>query len=116
MMHRFDRTAVDWSVGVMRMYALSAQIRAGRALLGWSLSELAAKAKISRNTLALMERSESARNYRSRKKVSDALAAAGVEIFPRDEAKGAGVRFRTISAEERAIAEGGSISPAADEE
>src|SRR5262245_45310860 len=89
----------------MRMYALSAQIRAGRALLGWTLSELAAKAKISRNTLVLMERNENARNYRSRKQVADALADAGVEVFPRDGAKGAGVRFRTIDAEERSVAE-----------
>ena len=90
----------------MRMYALSAQIRAGRALLGWTLSELAEKAKISRNTAALMERNESARNYRSRKKAADALNAAGVEIFPGDGSKGGGVRFKSVEAEERAIAEG----------
>ncbi|MBL0374006.1 helix-turn-helix transcriptional regulator [Rhizobium sp. KVB221] len=80
-------------------------MRAARALLGWTISELAEKAKISRNTVALMERNEDARNCRSRKKVADALDAAGVEIVPRDDSRGGGVRFKSIQAEERAVAE-----------
>ncbi|CAN7237582.1 helix-turn-helix domain-containing protein [Rhizobium sp. LjRoot254] len=87
------------------MYALSSQIRAARALLGWSISELAARANVSRNTIGLMERNEQARNYSSRQKVAEALEAAGVRIFPREGTQGAGVRFMTVEDEERALRE-----------
>ena len=85
---------------------MSSQIRAGRALLGWSISELAARAGVSRNTIALMERNEKARNHSSREKVAEALDAAGVIVFPREGAQGAGVRFKTVEDEDRVVREG----------
>lgn len=89
----------------MEMYALPSQIRAGRALLGWSISELAARAGVSRNTIALMERNGKARNHSSREKVAEALDAAGVLIFPREAGQGAGVRFKTVDDEVRVARE-----------
>jgi transcriptional regulator with XRE-family HTH domain len=70
------------------------QLRAARALLGWSQTELALRAGLSLPTVKRVERdfgplvSEEARS-----KLQKAIEAAGIE-FLEENGGGAGVRFR----------------------
>jgi len=72
-----------------------AQIRAARALLGWTRVELAMAANLHRNAIGYWEQHKTIPNGRSREPVAcrhirEALHAAGVEVF-KDPAPG--VRF-----------------------
>ena len=74
----------------------AAQIRAARALLGWSQPTLAAAAALSLPTVVRMEGQQgpgrsSAANVDA---VQRALQDAGVVFIPADEAGGPGVRLK----------------------
>jgi transcriptional regulator with XRE-family HTH domain len=69
------------------------QIRAARALLGWSQQQLADKAIISLNAVTRLERSEVDPRVSTIEAVQGALTKAGVEFIPADGRKGEGVRL-----------------------
>lgn len=69
------------------------QIRAARALLGWSQQELADKAIVSLNAVTRLERGEVDPRLSTITAVQKALTKAGVEFIPADERKGEGVRL-----------------------
>lgn len=68
--------------------ATPSQIRAGRALLGWSREELADRSGIGPRTLARLESGEGQAKPETLGAVTAALAAAGVRL----DADGKGVR------------------------
>ncbi len=72
-----------------------AQLRAARALLGWSQDQLAAKSGVSKPTIARLELGVGAvGGYAStQEKLHRALEAAGV-IFVGENGEGPGVRLR----------------------
>ena len=70
----------------------SRQIRAARALLGWSQQQLADKAIVSVNALARLERGEVDPRLSTLAAVQKALTEAGIE-FQTADVKGEGVRF-----------------------
>jgi transcriptional regulator with XRE-family HTH domain len=70
------------------------QIRAARALLGWSQTELASRAGLSLPTVKRVEGGFGPNvSADARLKLQDALEAAGVE-FLEENGAGRGVRFR----------------------
>lgn len=69
------------------------QIRAARALLGWSQQELADKAIVSTNAVTRLERGEVDPRVSTIMAVQKALSEAGVEFIPADERKGEGARM-----------------------
>jgi ribosome-binding protein aMBF1 (putative translation factor) len=81
----------------MPKYPSSAQIRAGRGLLGWSRSDLADKAGVALNTITLMENKPNAQNHATREKVQKVMETAGIAFFDDDEHGGEGVRFISIA-------------------
>jgi predicted transcriptional regulator len=68
------------------------QIRAARALLGWSQQELADKAIISLNALTRLERGSVDSRLSTLTAVHKALLKAGIEFLPADD-RGEGVRL-----------------------
>ena len=72
----------------------SRQIRAARALLGWSQQQLADKAIVSVNALARLERGEVDPRMSTLMAVHKALTEAGIEFLSAD-VKGEGVRLAT---------------------
>lgn len=70
----------------------SAQIRAARGLVDWSVRQLAEHAGVHRNTVTNIETGKSV-DARSLGAIRDALEAAGVEFIP-ENGGGAGVRLR----------------------
>ena len=68
------------------------QIRAARALLGWSQQELADKAIVSLNALARLERAAVDPRMSTLDAVERALIKAGIEFIPAGD-KGEGVRL-----------------------
>lgn len=68
------------------------QVRAARALLGWSQQQLADSAIISLNALIRLERGQVDSRVSTLNAVVRALAKAGVEFIPADT-KGEGVRL-----------------------
>jgi hypothetical protein len=81
----------------MPKYPSSAQIRAGRGLLGWSRSDLAEKAGVALNTVTLMENKLNAQNHATRERVQKIMEAAGIAFFDDDENGGEGVRFLSLA-------------------
>jgi DNA-binding XRE family transcriptional regulator len=73
------------------------QIRAARALLGWSQQQLADKAIVSFNALARLERGEVDPRMSTLMAVNKALTEAGIEFLAAD-VKGEGVRLASPSA------------------
>lgn len=73
---------------------VSEQIRAARALLGWSARELAERAGLHITTVQRMEtgRGPVSGNIRSIRRIQEALEAAGAEFI--DDLKEPGVRLR----------------------
>ena len=69
------------------------QIRAARALLGWSQQELADKAIVSLNALARLEQGTVDSRISTVNAVQKALSKAGIIFLPPDE-QGEGVRLR----------------------
>jgi len=70
------------------------QIRAARALLGWSQQQLADKAIVSLNALARLEKGSVDSRVSTFQAVEKALTKAGVEFLSAGE-KGEGVRLRS---------------------
>jgi predicted transcriptional regulator len=73
------------------------QIRAARALLGWSQQQLADKAIVSLNALARLEKGSVDSRVSTLQAVETALAKAGVEFLSSD-IKGEGVRLKNPKA------------------
>jgi predicted transcriptional regulator len=71
----------------------SRQIRAARALLGWSQQTLADKAILSLNAVKRLEVGKSDPKVSTILAVRNALEAAGVEFIPATSSKGEGVRL-----------------------
>ena len=74
----------------------SREIRAGRALLGWSQLELAEAASVGVATVRRLEAAETQirGSVDSVWKIQQALEAAGVEFIPEEAGRGPGVRLR----------------------
>jgi transcriptional regulator with XRE-family HTH domain len=71
------------------------QLRAARALLGWSQSELAARAGLSLPTVKRLEAGFGPRvSNEARGKMQQAIEAAGIEFID-ENGGGSGVRFKT---------------------
>jgi transcriptional regulator with XRE-family HTH domain len=70
----------------------AAQLRAARALKGWSRDDLAAAAKTTVRTLARLEAGEGTARLTTLEAIRAAFEAAGVEFISEREG-GAGVRF-----------------------
>lgn len=69
------------------------QIRAARALLGWSQQDLADKAIVSLNAITRLERGEVDPRMSTVTAVQKAITKAGVELITADDRKGEGVRM-----------------------
>ncbi|MBS0277856.1 MAG: helix-turn-helix domain-containing protein [Proteobacteria bacterium] len=69
------------------------QIRAARALLGWSQQQLADKAIVSLNAVTRLERGEVDPRVSTVEAVQRAIEKAGVEFILSDGRKGEGVRL-----------------------
>jgi len=76
----------------------SAQIRAARGLLNWTVRDLAEKSGVHRNTVTRLETEATAPGH-SISAVRAALETAGV-IFVAENGEGPGVRLRKIRAPE----------------
>ncbi|PBB21006.1 helix-turn-helix transcriptional regulator [Mesorhizobium sp. WSM4313] len=70
----------------------SAQIRAARGLLNWTVRDLADKSGVHRNTVTRVETEATAPGH-SIAAIRTALESAGVEFIP-ENGGGAGVRLR----------------------
>jgi transcriptional regulator with XRE-family HTH domain len=71
-----------------------AQLRAARALVGWSREKLAKKAGVAAPTVTGFELLGADSKMSTLQKLTRALEAAGVQFLDEDEYGGAGVRFR----------------------
>ena len=69
------------------------QIRAARALLGWSQQDLADKPIVSLNAITRLERGEVDPRMSTVTAVQKAIAKGGVELISGDDRKGEGVRI-----------------------
>lgn len=72
---------------------ISAQCKAGRAMLGWSQDQLAAAAGVSKPTIADFERGSRVPMRQNIEAMRRAMEEAGLEFLDRNGA-GRGVRFR----------------------
>jgi predicted transcriptional regulator len=70
------------------------QIRAARALLGWSQQQLADKAIVSLNAVTRLEKGKVDSRLSTVSAVERALTKAGVDFLPAGE-RGEGVRLRS---------------------
>lgn len=77
----------------MPRYASSAQIRAARGLLGWTVVELAAHLGMSRQTVSKLELGDEVRNITSRERLQALLESYGIRFLEEDRDGGEGVRF-----------------------
>jgi DNA-binding XRE family transcriptional regulator len=84
---------IDIAVDVINMIT-PRQIRAARALLGWSQQRLADKTIVSLNALARLEKGGVDSRVSTVLPIQKALAKAGVEFLDADQ-KGEGVRLRS---------------------
>ena len=71
----------------------SAQCRAGRTLVKWSVRDLSAKCGVHRNTISAFETDLTAPNNSTLAVIRAALSVAGVEFIP-ENGGGAGVRLK----------------------
>ncbi|MBC7284994.1 helix-turn-helix transcriptional regulator [Hoeflea sp.] len=71
----------------------SAQVRAARGLIGWTVRDLAEKAKVHRNTVSNIETGRYGGSPDALSAIRAALESAGVE-FIAENGGGAGVRLR----------------------
>jgi len=78
---------------VMKEDIIPAQLRAARALAGWSREQLASAAGTTERTIARIELSETMPRTSTLAAIRAALEAAGVEFIP-ENGGGAGVRLR----------------------
>jgi transcriptional regulator with XRE-family HTH domain len=73
------------------------QIRAARALLGWSQSDLADAAIVSINALKRLENSQSDARTSTVMAIKGALERAGIEFIAGTDKRGPGVRFASAT-------------------
>jgi len=73
---------------------LPQQVRAARALLGWSRERLAEKAGVGASTIKAFENETSDTKVSIARAIEAALIRAGVQFLEPDQAGGAGVRLR----------------------
>jgi transcriptional regulator with XRE-family HTH domain len=78
-----------------------AQLRAARALLGWSRADLAAKSGVHAESIKGFELRGTDPKQSTIMKWARALRDAGVEIFDEDDRGGPGVRLRSGKQEAR---------------
>ncbi len=76
----------------------SRQVKAARALLGWSQQELADRAIVSVNAVMRLEQGKVDTRTSTLSAVQKALSRGGVEFIPSDQ-KGEGVRLNQPSAD-----------------
>jgi transcriptional regulator with XRE-family HTH domain len=69
----------------------AAQLRAARALLAWTIEELAARSAVSARTISRAEEADQAVSVRTLRRLAAALEAAGIEFLLNG---GEGVRLR----------------------
>ena len=81
----------------------SREIRAGRALLGWSQVELAKAASVGVATVTRLEAAGTELRGSAQViwKIQKALEAAGVEFLPEDDTRGPGARMRRPDARQK---------------
>lgn len=77
----------------MPEYVTSAQIRAARALLNWSVRELSEASGVHRNTISNFETAKSGGDAETISKMRKTLEGQGV-IFIEENGEGPGVRLR----------------------
>lgn len=78
----------------MKSYTLtSAQMRAARALVDWSVRDLADATNVHRNTISAFESGKTTPNASTLDALRRALESAGVEFIPAN-GSGPGVRLR----------------------
>lgn len=70
----------------------SAQLRAARGLLGWTVRDLSEKAKIHRNTVTNFETGRFGLDAETEDKIRSTIEAAGVQFIP-ENGGGPGVRL-----------------------
>ncbi|MFL5125557.1 MAG: helix-turn-helix domain-containing protein [Microvirga sp.] len=75
------------------MFVTSAQIRAARALVNWTVRELADRSGVHRNTVTNFESGKTAGDRHKLEAMRKALQAAGVEFID-ENGGGPGVRLR----------------------
>lgn len=71
----------------------SAQVRAARGLVGWTVRDLAERAKVHRNTVSNIETGRYGGSRDALSAIRAALEDAGVEFIP-ENGGGAGVRLK----------------------
>lgn len=84
---------MPWLAMVILMIT-ARQIRAARALLGWSQQQLADKAIVSLNALARLETGNVDSRVSTLNAIQKSLTKAGIEFLDADQ-KGEGVRLRS---------------------
>lgn len=74
------------------------QIRAARAMLGWSAMELAERTGVARNTIQRLESFEDVPPSRTQSllEIRQVLAEAGITFIDADDQHGAGVRMTKL--------------------
>ena len=91
----------------VRMIATPAQIKAARALLGWSTADLAERLGVARNTVTRLEDPEWSPSAKTLRHATEILAKAGIIFLERDHRAGDGVRLAAPRA--AGAAEPGSV-------
>jgi transcriptional regulator with XRE-family HTH domain len=75
------------------MIATPPQIKAARALLGWSPIDLAQRMEVSKSTVSRLEDNDGPSSVKSLKLATEVLSAAGIIFLERDQVAGDGVRL-----------------------
>ena len=83
----------------------SAQMRAARGLVNWSVRELSERSGVHRNTITNFETGKSGGDPDTIAKLQRALESAGVEFIP-ENGGGAGVRLRKSPAPDHHLPNG----------
>jgi transcriptional regulator with XRE-family HTH domain len=99
---------------VMSMNMLPVQCKMARTALGLGIRDLAARAKVSPDTIARFERGE-ALKQRTIESIRAALCADGVEFIAADTTGGIGVRLRQSDNPEPAAIEVEDLNSSNDE-
>jgi len=81
------------SQNVINDAILPAQVRAGRALIGWTQDRLAEASGLPKRTIARIELADGSPRAATLTAIRTALESAGVEFVP-ENGGGAGVRLR----------------------
>lgn len=77
----------------IKIAIVSSQIRAARALIGWSQDQLVEASGVPKRTVARLELDQATPQQRTVTAIRAALEAAGVEFIP-ENGGGAGVRLK----------------------